>query len=127
MQPPLGRKPNRPVEGKEEKTVGRPVREISISGYMMTSLIIASWTFEEKSVFATLLRAVILVPFIYAMRPRVICKGTSEEHVKQKKDGVRLCNAEKDLPKVNSTVVFLMHSESILSGVVFEFLQISGM
>ena len=26
-------------------------------------------------------------------------------------DGVRLCNAEKDLPKVNSTVVFLMHSE----------------
>ena len=32
--------------------------------------------------------------------------GTSEEHVKQKKDGVRLCNAEKDLPKVNSTVVF---------------------
>ena len=29
------------------------VREISISGYMMTSLIIASWTFEEKSVFAT--------------------------------------------------------------------------
>ena len=82
MQPPLGRKPNRPVEGKEEKTVGRPVREISISGYMMTSLIIASWTFEEKSVFATLLRAVILVPFIYAMRPRVICKGTSEEHVK---------------------------------------------
>ena len=29
----------------------------------------------------------------------------------QKKDGLRLCNAEKDLPKVNSTVVFLMHSE----------------
>ena len=28
------------------------------------------------------------------MRPRVICKGTSEEHVKQKKD---------DVPKVNST------------------------
>ena len=26
-------------------------------------------------------------------------------------DGVRLCNAEKDLPKVNSTVVFLVHSE----------------
>ena len=49
--------------------------------------------------------------FIYAMRPRVICKGTSEEHVKQKKDGVRLCNAEKDLPKVNSSVVFLMHSD----------------
>ena len=35
------------------------------------------------------------------MRPRVICKGTSEEHVKQK----------KDLPKVNSTVLFLLHSE----------------
>ena len=31
--------------------------------------------------------------------------------MKQKKDGVRLCNAEKDLPKVNSTVVFLMHSD----------------
>ena len=110
------------------------------------------------------------------MRPHVTCKGTSEEHVKQKKDGLRLdcktvgfflriskeivkawrksltrakrasfslipdllfdcsrvleyakirtvlqsslrlssmrlCNAEKDLPKVNSTVVFLMHSE----------------
>ena len=82
------------------------VREISISGYMMTSLIIAYWTFEEKSVFA-----IILVPFIYAMRPRVICKGTLEEHLKQKKDGVRLCNAQKDLPKVNSTIVFLMHSE----------------
>ena len=45
------------------------------------------------------------------MRPYVTCKGTSEEHVKQEKDGVRLCNAEKDLPKVDSTVVFLMHSE----------------
>ena len=45
------------------------------------------------------------------MRPRVICKGTSQEHVKQKKDGVRLCNAEKDLPKVNSAGVFLIHSE----------------
>ena len=54
--------------------------------------------------------AIILVPFIYPIRPRVICKGTSEEHVKQKKDGVRL-NAEKDLPKVNSTVVFFMHSD----------------
>ena len=45
------------------------------------------------------------------MRPRVVCRGTSEEHVNHKKDDVRLCNAEKDLPKVNSTVVFLMHSE----------------
>ena len=45
------------------------------------------------------------------MRQHVTCKGTSQEHVKQKKDGLRLCNAEKDLPKVNSTVVFLMHSE----------------
>ena len=55
--------------------------------------------------------AIILVPFIYAMKPHVICKGTSEEHAKQKKDVVRLCNAEKDLPKLNSTVVFLMHSD----------------
>ena len=55
--------------------------------------------------------AITLVPFIYAMKPHVICKGTSEEHAKQKKDVVRLCNAEKDLPKVNSTVVFLMHSD----------------
>ena len=31
--------------------------------------------------------------------------------MKQKKDGVRLGNEEKDLPKVNSTVVFLMHSD----------------
>ena len=31
--------------------------------------------------------------------------------MKQKKDGVRLCNAEKELGKVNSTVVFLMQSE----------------
>ena len=31
--------------------------------------------------------------------------------MKQQKDGVRFCNAEKDLPKVNSTVVFLMQSE----------------
>ena len=42
------------------------------------------------------------------MRPHVTCKGTSEKHVKQKKDGLRLCNAEEDLPKVNSTVVFLI-------------------
>ena len=55
--------------------------------------------------------AIILAPFTYLTRPRVICKGTSEENVKQKKDGVRLCNAEKDLPKVNSTVVFSMHSD----------------
>ena len=47
------------------------------------------------------------------MRPCAICKGTPEEHVKQKKDGVRLCDAEKDLPKVNSTVVFLMHSSLV--------------
>ena len=56
----------------------------------------------------------ILVPFISAMRPRVICKGTSEEYVKQKKDDVGLCDAKKGLPKVNSTVVFngfLMYSE----------------
>ena len=45
------------------------------------------------------------------MRPRDIFKGTPEERVKQKKDGVRLCDAEKDLPKVNSTVLFLMHSD----------------
>ena len=50
--------------------------------------------------------AFMLVPFIYDMRQRVTCKGTSEEHVKQKKAGVRLCSAEKDLTKVNSTVVF---------------------
>ena len=31
--------------------------------------------------------------------------------MKQKKDGVCLCNAEKDLPKVNSTVVFFMRSD----------------
>ena len=34
----------------------RSVGEISISGYMMTSLIIASWTFKDKSAFVTLLR-----------------------------------------------------------------------
>ena len=53
---------------------------------------------------------IILAPFIYAMGPRVFCKGTSEGHAKPKKDGVRLSNAEKDLPKVNSRVVLLMHS-----------------
>ena len=31
--------------------------------------------------------------------------------MKQKKGGVGLCNAEKDLPKGNSTVVFLMYCE----------------
>ena len=46
------------------------------------------------------------------MRSRAVCIGTSEEHVKQENDGVRFCNAEKDLRKVNSP--FLMHSE--LSG-----------
>ena len=29
--------------------------------------------------------AIILVPFIYSLRPRVLFKGTSAEHVKQKK------------------------------------------
>ena len=42
---------------------------------------------------------VILVPFIYPMRRRVIGKGTSEEHVKQRK-----------MACVNGCV-FLMHSE----------------
>ena len=31
--------------------------------------------------------------------------------MKQKKDGVFLCNAEKNLPKVKQTVVFWMHFE----------------
>ena len=52
------------------------------------------------------------VSFIYSMRSRAICKETSEEHVKQENDGVRFCNVEKDLGKVN--LPFLMHSE--LSG-----------
>ena len=75
---------------------------------MMTSLIIASSHLEpsKKISIRNAFAPLCLVPFIYAMRPRVIFNGTSEEHVKQKKDGVRLCNAEKDLPKVNSTVVF---------------------
>ena len=64
----------------------------------MTSLIITSWTFEENQYSQRFCAPIILVPFIYAMRARVICKGTSEERVKQRKDGVRLCNAEKDLP-----------------------------
>ena len=41
--------------------------------------------------------------------------------MKQKKDGVRLGNAEKDLPKVNSTGCAF----DALRGVVREFLQIS--
>ena len=45
------------------------------------------------------------------MRPSAILKGTSEEHKKQKKDGGRHSNAEKNLPKVESTVSFWMHSE----------------
>ena len=55
--------------------------------------------------------AIILVPFIYPIRPPVSSKRTSEEHVRQKKEGMCHCNAEKNLPKVNSTVVFFMHSE----------------
>ena len=78
---------------------------------MITSLIIASWTLKKNQYSQRFWAAIILVLFIYPIRPRVICKGTSEEHVKQKKVGVRLCNAEKDLPKVNSTVVFLMSSD----------------
>ena len=57
------------------------------------------------------------------MRPSAILKGTSEEHKKQKKDGGRHSNAEKNLPKVKSTVSF----GGIPSGVVFDFLQISGL
>ena len=79
---------------------------------MMTLLTsIESWTLKEESVSATLLRRYYFGSFHYAMRPRVIYKGTSEEHAKEKRDGVRLCNAEKDLSKVNSTIVFFMRSE----------------
>ena len=78
---------------------------------MMTSLIMASWALQEKSVFTMLLGPFIVVPFIYPMRPRMICKGTSEEHVKEKKDGVCLRNAEKNLAKVKSTVMFFKLSE----------------
>ena len=80
----------------------------------MTSLIIASWTFKYKSVFVTLLRRYYFGSFHLChdtKRYLYICKGTSEEHVKQKKSGMRLWNAEKEPPKVNSTVVFLMQSE----------------
>ena len=76
----------------------------------MASLIIASWTFKEKSVFATLLLRCYFGAFYlshettrYLLR---VIRGTCET----KKDGVRLCNAEKDLPKVNLTALFLMHS-----------------
>ena len=45
---------------------------------------------------------IILVPFIYPMRPCVICQGTCDT---EKKDGVLLCNAEKNLPKVKPTAI----------------------
>ena len=48
---------------KSQKKTALTVREISISWYMMTSLMIASWTFKEKSVFSTLLRRYYLGSF----------------------------------------------------------------
>ena len=62
-------------------------------------------------VFTALLQRIYFGPFFNPMRQRVICKGTSEEHVKQKKGGVRLRNSEKDLTKVDSTIVFFMYFE----------------
>ena len=55
--------------------------------------------------------SIILVPFIYPMRPRVICKGTSEEHVKLRKLACVSEAQRKICPKVNSTVVFFIHFE----------------
>ena len=77
----------------------------------MTSLILHLGLSKKNQYSQRFCTAIILFPFIYAMKPHVTCKGTSEEHLKQKKDGLRLCNAEKDLPELNLTVVFLTHSE----------------
>ena len=77
----------------------------------MTSPIMASWAFRGNQYSYGFCAPIILVPFIYPMRPSAILKGTSEEHKKQKKDGGRHSNAEKNLPKVKSTVSFWMHSE----------------
>ena len=59
----------------------------------MTLLIIASWTFKE--IFATLLRRYYFGSFHSCHETTRSFKGTSEEHVKQKKDGLRLQHRER--------------------------------
>ena len=76
---------------------------------MMTSLIIASWIQRKISIrnaFTSLLFWFLsFIPWDHAF--------FLKEHQQNmwNKRRVRLCNVEKDLPKMNSTVVFLMHSE----------------
>ena len=56
------------------------------------------------------------------VRPRVICKGPSQEHVKQRK---MACVSAKQR-KICRTWCKQLWFSRILKGVVFEFLQISG-
>ena len=80
---------------------------------IMTSPIMVSWTLKEKSVFTTLLRRNYFVPLYLSHTTTRYSYRNVRATCETIKDGVRmrLSNAEKDLPKVNSTVVFLMHSE----------------
>ena len=55
--------------------------------------------------------AIILFPFIYPMRPRVICKGPSEEHVKQRKRACVAATQRKTPERDVNTVVIFMLSE----------------
>ena len=81
----------------------------------MTSPIMVCWAFKEKSVFTTLLRRYYFVSlYLYHTTTRYSYRNVRAT-CETIKDGVRmrLSNAEKDLPKVNSTVVFFTHSEWI--------------
>ena len=84
----------------------------------MTSLIMASGTFMEKSVFTSFFRSYCLSPLFYPMRPTVIAKGPSQEHVNIQQDGFPHCVAEKSEAKVKSTS---LHFRRLPSGVDVDF------
>ena len=90
----------------------------------MTPLIIASRTFKEKSVFATILRRYYFGSFYLYHETTRYLKRNIRGTCATRETWRAFLNAEKDLPKVNSTVVFFMHFD--WSG-LNEFLQISGM
>ena len=72
---------------------------------LIVVVVVASRTFKEKSVFVTLLLRYCFGSFHFSHETTRYLKRSIRGTCEAKKDGVLLCNSEKDLHKVNSTVV----------------------
>ena len=93
------------------------VRWISISGYLMTSLVMASGLHKEESIFTSSLRPWPLSSLYLSHETKRDGEVTTEAHVERNKDGFFLYWAAKCALKVQSTVVL----GYFWSGIVFDY------